>query len=289
MTEPHINHFSPNESSGPVIEAIERDGCAIVEGAISPDLLSSLNTEFDELIRDSEPGTPNLSAALADHHGAKTHRIGGLPGKSKSFVELLLHERPLEIADHFLLPSCLHYLLSATQVIDILPGEAAQHLHRDDGGWIYPPIPVDRDAAPAASEPQLEFIVFHALCDFTAGNGATRVVPGSHRWPLHRKPQEHEAVAAEMKAGSALYFLGKTLHGGGANQTKNERRRALFLSFSLGWLRPKENFFLSTPIEAVRDMPARVQQLLGYETHGGIGHVNVESPTALLERTRSSS
>jgi ectoine hydroxylase-related dioxygenase (phytanoyl-CoA dioxygenase family) len=285
MTEPHIDRFGPDESSGPVIEAMERDGCAIIEGAISPGLLSRLNAEIDELIRDSEPGTPRLSASLADHHGAKTHRIGALPAKSKSFVELLQHERPLEMADHFLLPSCLHYLLSATQVIDILPGERAQHLHRDDGGWIYPPIPIDRGAAPAASEPQLEFILFNALCDFTAENGATRVVPGSHRWPLDRQPHDHEVVAAEMKAGSALYFLGKTLHGGGANQTRDQRRRALFLSFSLGWLRPKENFFLSTPVEAVRDMPPRVQQLLGYETHGGIGHVDVGSPSALLART----
>jgi ectoine hydroxylase-related dioxygenase (phytanoyl-CoA dioxygenase family) len=287
MTELHIDRFGPDDSSGSVIEAMERDGYAIVEDAISPDLLLSLNAEFDELLRDLEPGIPKESSALADHYLTKTHRIGGLPGKSKSFVELVQHERPFEIADHFLLPSCLHYLLSATQLIDIIPGESAQHLHRDDGGWRYPPIPTDRDAAPTVSEPQLEVIAFHALCDFTAENGATRVVPGSHLWPAHREPQEHEVVAAEMKAGSALYFLGKTLHGGGANQTKDQRRRALFFSFSLGWLRPKENFFLSTPIEAVRDMPKRVQQLLGYETHGGIGHLGVGylSPSVLLART----
>ena len=130
--------------------------------------------------------------------------------------------------------------------------------------------------------PQLEVIVLYALCDFTAENGATRVVPGSHLWPARRKPQEHEVVAAEMKAGSAIYYVGKTLHGGGPNQTQDQPRRALFLGFSLGWLRTKENFFISTPIEAVREMPPRVQQLLGYETHGGIGVVDVGCPSALL-------
>ena len=60
--------------------------------------------------------------------------------------------------------------------------------------------------------------------------------------------------------------------------------RALFLGFSLGWLRTKENFFVSTPIDAVREMPERVQQLLGYETHGGIGVVDVGCPSALLRR-----
>ena len=58
-----------------------------------------------------------------------------------------------------------------------------------------------------------------------------------------------------------------------------------FLGFSLGWLRTKENFFISTPIDAVREMPERVQKLLGYETHGGIGVVDVGCPSALLART----
>ena len=189
------------------------------------------------------------------------------------------------IADHYLLPSCLHYLLSTAQLIEILPDETVQHLHRDDTAWIHPPMPTDRDAVPTVDVPQLEVIVLYALCDFTAENGATRVVPGSHLWPARRKPQEHEVVAAEMKAGSAIYYVGKTLHGGGPNQTPDQMRRALFLGFSLGWLRTKENFFISTPIDAVREMPKRVQQLLGYETHGGIGVVDVGCPSALLAHT----
>jgi ectoine hydroxylase-related dioxygenase (phytanoyl-CoA dioxygenase family) len=108
------------------------------------------------------------------------------------------------------------------------------------------------------------------------------VVPGSHLWPINRKPQEHEVVAAEMPAGSAIYYLGKTLHGGGPNTTENSWRRALYFGFSLGWLRTKENFFMTTPIEAVREMPKKVQDLLGYQSHGGIGVVDVGSPSARL-------
>ena len=281
MTEPHIERFSPDVSIGSLIEALDRDGCAIVHDAISPDELSRLNAEFDELIRGTEPGTPNHIPMLIDFMGYKTIRIDGLPGKSKAFVDLVQHEQPLALADHYLLPSCLHYLLSTAQLIEILPDETVQHLHRDDTAWVHPPIPTDRDEVPKPDVPQLEVIVLYALCDFTAENGATRVVPGSHLWPARRKPQEHEVIAAEMKAGSAIYYVGKTLHGGGPNQTQ-QMRRALFLGFSLGWLRTKENFFISTPIEAVRDMPKRVQQLLGYETHGGIGVVDVGCPSVLL-------
>ena len=280
-TAPHLERFGPDVSIESLTAALDRDGVAMVADAIPPDLLAALNAEFDGLIAGTAPGTPNHIPMLIDFMGHKTVRIDGLPGKSKSFVELLQHPVALEMADHYLLPSCLHYLLSTAQLIEIQADETGQYIHRDDTAWIHPPIPTDRDEVPTVDVPQLEVIVLYALSDFTAENGATRVVPGSHLWPARRRPQEHEVIAAEMKAGSAIYYVGKTLHGGGANQTP-EGRRALFLGFSLGWLRTKENFFVSTPIDAVRDMPKRVQQLLGYETHGGIGVVNVGCPSALL-------
>ena len=278
---PTVERFRPDVSIGSLVEALDRDGVAMVEDAIDPGLLGALNGEFDVLLDGARPGTPDHIEMLIDFMGHKTVRIDGLPGKSKAFVDLLQHPLALEMADHYLLPSCLHYLLSTAQLIEIQTDETVQHLHRDDTAWIYSPMPTDRDAVPTVDVPQLEVIVLYALSDFTAENGATRVVPGSHLWPARRKPQEHEVVAAEMKAGSAIYYVGKTLHGGGPNST-DQMRRALFLGFSLGWLRTKENFFISTPIDAVREMPKRVQQLLGYETHGGIGVVDVGCPSALL-------
>ena len=282
MTDPRIERFGPDVPIGSLIEAIDRDGVAMVSDAIAPELLTSLNAEFDEIIRDAQPGTPNHIEWLKDFMGFKTVRIDGLPGKSKSFVDLLQHPLALGLADHYLLPACLHYLLSTAQLIEIQTEETVQMLHRDDSAWIHQPMPTDRDVAPDSQTQQLEVVVLYALSDFTAENGATRVVPGSHLWPTKRKPQDHEVVAAEMPAGSAIYYLGKTLHGGGPNTTKNTMRRALYFGFSLGWLRTKENFFMTTPIEAVREMPKTVQDLLGYQSHGGIGVVDVGSPSARL-------
>jgi len=277
----NIERFRPDVTTASLVDALDRDGVAMVNGAVAAPLLANLNAEFDHLIAGAQPGTPNHIPMLIDFMGHKTVRIDGLPGKSKAFVELIEHPIALGMADHYLLPSCLHYLLGTAQLIEIQSDETVQHLHRDDEAWLHPPMPVDRAAAPAPDAPQLEVIVLYALCDFTAENGATRVVPGSHLWPAKRKPQEHEVVAAEMPAGSAIYYLGRTLHGGGPNTTA-AGRRGLFLGFQLGWLRTKENFFLSTPTEAVRHMPKRVQQLLGYETHGGIGVVDVGCPSVLL-------
>ena len=122
-----------------------------------------------------------------------------------------------------------------------------------------------------------------ALTDFTAANGATRVVPGSHRWPLDRDAEPQEIIQAEMKAGSALFYLGSTIHGGGANRTESEWRRGMFLGYVVGWLRTEENTFLTVPIDQARTMPQRIQELLGYKAHMAIGVVDVGSPMKLLQ------
>ena len=67
-----------------------------------------------------------------------------------------------------------------------------------------------------------------------------------------------------MAAGSAVVYLGSTLHGGGANVTTDVRRRGMHVSYCVGWLRTEENQYLSTPIEVVRTLPRESQALLGY-------------------------
>ena len=86
-----------------------------------------------------------------------------------------------------------------------------------------------------------------------------------------------------MKAGSALFYLGSTLHGGGTNTTIDEWRRGMFFGFVVGWLRTEENMFLTVPLEDTKKMPVRCQELLGYKAHQGIGVVDVGSPMALLK------
>ena len=195
------------------------------------------------------------------------------PPRSKTFLEVMQSRLITGVADELLRPNCEDYLLNTGQLIQIGPGETAQLLHRDEDAWNFfkPPKPL------------LEVEAMFALTDFTIANGATQVVPGSHQWPAEREPRPDEITQAEMNAGSALFYLGTTLHGGGANTTENEWRRGMFFGFVVGWLRTEENVFLTVPIEEVRKMPVRVQELLGYKAHGGIGVVDVGSPMALLD------
>ena len=254
---------------------LNRDGAVIVTNALSSDQLAGINSELDAAIAGTAPGLRNPTEDYyVEFYGNRTIRLDGLPAKSKTFWSIMEESFMTRVADEMLLPNCDDYLLNTGQLIQIGPGETVQSLHRDEDAWGYY----------KQAKPLLQVEAMFALSDFTIENGATQVVPGSHLWQPDRKAEPHEIEQAEMAAGSALLYLGSAIHGGGANTTADQWRRGMFFGFVVGWLRTEENMFLTVPFEMVREMPTRVQELLGYKAHGGIGVVDVGSPMALLAK-----
>jgi ectoine hydroxylase-related dioxygenase (phytanoyl-CoA dioxygenase family) len=185
----------------------------------------------------------------------------------------------LAVCDEILAPSCARYQLNLAHVLDRGPGAEQQFIHRDELVWVHVPRP----------HPELQVAAVIALVDFTAANGATRVIPGSHRWDADRSPTDDEYAVAEMSAGSAVMYLGSTLHGGGPNSTADQWRRGMHLSYVLGWLRTEENHYLATPPEIARTLPRRAQELLGYAAHdalasggGYLGALDLRDPVDML-------
>ena len=173
--------------------------------------------------------------------------------------------------DHFLLKGCREYQLNLTQAIRIGPGEPPQVIHRDDLMFNF-------------AHPEFEAMInaMWAVDDFTAENGATHIVPGSHKWPLDRQAQSHEEAQGVMKRGSVLIYLGSLQHGGGANRT-DKPRTGIVHSYSLGWLRQAEPQYLAVPIEIARTLPERLQRLLGYFVHEpNLGSLEGQDPIGLL-------
>ena len=253
---------------------LERDGAVIVRHALTDDRLARINAEVDGVIAATAPGLRRpTSDFFVEFYGDRTIRLDGLPAKSRTFWEIMEDSFMTRVADILLLPNCEDYLLNTGQLIQIGPGETEQFLHRDEDAWSYfkPPKPL------------LEVEAMFALTDFTIENGCTRVAPGSHLWEPEREARSHEIQRAEMPAGSALLYLGTTIHGGGANTTADRWRRGMFFGFVLGWLRTEEACLLTVPMDRAREMPPRVRELLGYKAHEGIGVVDVGSPMALLE------
>jgi ectoine hydroxylase-related dioxygenase (phytanoyl-CoA dioxygenase family) len=109
-----------------------------------------------------------------------------------------------------------------------------------------------------------------ALNDFTAENGATRVVLGTHNKLLpahgHMDILDDDVVQAIMPRGSLLLYLGSTVHGGGANRSEGPRA-GLINTYSLGWLRQEENQYLNVSREVAMTHSATIQRLMGYCRH----------------------
>ncbi|MFT5111010.1 MAG: ectoine hydroxylase-related dioxygenase (phytanoyl-CoA dioxygenase family) [Parasphingorhabdus sp.] len=264
------NDIDPKE----LADSLNRDGAVIVEGALDQQQLTSLNSEVDDVIARAAPGLRHATSDYAvEFYGSSTIRLDGLPAVSRTFLEVMQLPLMSGVADELLLPNCEDYLLNTGQLIQIGPGETPQKIHRDEDAWSFFKDP----------KPLLQVEAMFALTDFTIANGATQVVPGSHLWSADREARPEEITQAEMNAGSALFYLGSTLHGGGTNTTSNEWRRGMFFGFVIGWLRTEENMFLTVPIDMVRKMPVRCQELLGYKAHRGIGVADVGSPMALLD------
>lgn len=245
-----ISSFIPSDPVETVVTALRRDGAVILLDLLAPDVIDAVAAELRPYF-DAE-GTSSQS----DFNGYKTLRVMGILARSPSAAALIGDPRLLEVADAILLPHCISYRIGSTTGIEIWPGEAPQFLHRDDG--IYP-----------VRVPGMEWQISSnwALTDFTLENGATRVIPGSHRWNEPRQPSEADVVQAVMKKGSVLVYLGSVLHGGGANAT-NRPRMGLVNTYSLGWLRQEENQYLTIPRKVADGLPENVRRLMGYQGHG---------------------
>jgi len=261
-------------------EALARDGALIVEGLLGPEPLARFEADLAPALAAASPERDYLNPAVEWFMGKRTRTLTGIAAKSPTFAsDILCHPTLLAVCDAILGPSCARYQLNVAQVLDRGPGAEDQMLHRDELVWIHMPRP----------HPELQVASVIALVDFTADNGATRVVPGSHRWPLERQPEAADVVAAEMPAGSAVVYVGSTLHGGGANTTQDTWRRGMHLSYVLGWLRTEENHYLETPPDVARALPRQAQELLGYAVHdavadagGYLGAVDLRDPVELL-------
>jgi ectoine hydroxylase-related dioxygenase (phytanoyl-CoA dioxygenase family) len=258
-----LTHLQASEPFGTIVDALREDGGVIVEGLLSRATLNRFNAELDPLLAGARPDRKFLNPGLDFFFGTRTRHITAVASKSRTFVsEVLLHPTLLGVCDAILRPACARYQLNLAHILDRGPGAEQQYIHRDELVWIHVPRP----------HPELQVASVIALVDFTAENGATRVVPGSHRWDWERMPQAHEFAVAAMPAGSGVIYLGSTLHGAGSNTTADRWRRGMHLSYVVGWLRTEENHYLATPPEIARTLPRQAQELLGYAAHDALNH-----------------
>lgn len=256
-----LSRLSPAEATvAAVVEGLERDGCVVVERFLDTGAVAGLKAEL-------APHREVTPEGRNDFEGFATRRIYALFAKTRGFDRLATDPLLLGVLDEVL----GHYQLSGPVGIDIGPGESPQGLHRDD---IVYPIPWPHQ--------QVVLNTMWALDDFTADNGATVIVPGSHRTAPDEMPDAADAVVATMPAGSVMFYVGTVWHGGGANRT-DQRRLGVILEYAASWLRAQENHVTAVPVEVVRTLEPRLQELLGYNIHPPfLGYVDGRHPRRAL-------
>jgi ectoine hydroxylase-related dioxygenase (phytanoyl-CoA dioxygenase family) len=248
---------------------LARDGYCIIPAAISCRTIAALAADL-------APTFDLTPRSVGPFYGERTKRFGSLLTRSRHAASVVQHPLILEIVRGQLGPWCDDFQLNLTQAIEIQPGAAAQPPHRDQDMW-------------RGGREEVEYLVnvMWPFTRYTKDNGATMLWPGSHRRQSDPLLPLEEAIAAEMEPGSALLFLGSTLHAGGANRTTSSRR-GMIVSYSLGWLKPYELQWLVYPPHVARHFSPELAALVGYRIHRpNLGNVEGQCPSILLKENGS--
>lgn len=244
------------------LQIVLQQGYVVIPNLVSQETLVDIRRAVMPLLNDTGRNF---------FEGESTQRIYSVIAKTLACNVLVEHPVILSLLDALFKPG---YLLSQLQVINILSGEKQQPLHTDDAFYA---IPRPRQPLGAAT--------VWAIDDFTAENGGTVVIPGSHQWGEGQPnaSQLSEQIQCEMTAGSVVFFLGTLWHGGGANQS-DASRLAVTAQYCEGYCRTQENYSLSIPKDVVAQCSENIKRLLGYSIYGPfMGMVDGKHPKRLLE------
>ncbi len=269
-----VEHLPASASPEEIAAILDRDACCVVDEVADPAVMDRVREELTPWFDKVPPGRDVFT-------GEKTQRVGGLIARSPTVRELI--EQPTVLgAVSKILAQATNFQLHLTQTIAIGPGETAQSIHRDQWAFDFFPFP---DTYPVQCN------TIWAMTDFTEQNGATRVIPGSHRLADRLQFKHEDTEPAEMSKGSVLFYTGGLYHGGGANQS-DATRVGINITYNVAWLRQEENQYLSVPLEIAKELPESLLRLMGYAQGAyALGYIDdtrdpIEAVRPELSRTR---
>ncbi|KAI9147477.1 Dioxygenase aneA [Paramyrothecium foliicola] len=260
-TTPKLQKVQASEGRGPIFKALREDGAVIIKGLFSKEQIQRLNEEVQPHVDNIGVGSRHTEEWVKDFHGDNTKRLNNVVALSNTFRhEILECDLIHQLCEEIYLEDAGGYWMNSAQVIDIGPGSKPQPLHRDQ--WQFP---IFTYCGPDAPEASINFVV--ALTDFTDENGATRVIPGSHKWSdFKQNGTQEDTIPAEMEIGDACFITGKVVHGGGANRTTDFTRRAITLVFQCSYLTPEEAYAFNVDKEIARTLSPRGQRMIGFRS-----------------------
>lgn len=240
-------------------------GWCVIPDLVHPELAGQLDADL-------QPDFARTLFCEGDFYGERTKRLGSLLARSAHSAAFVQHPLVIDIVERVLGPWCDRIQLNLTQAIELYPGAPRQLPHRDQDMW-----------EGVKGETEYLVNVMWPFTPYTAENGATLIYPDSHGARALVEGEPGPCWPAEIPPGSALLFLGSTLHGAGANRS-SEVRRGMIISYCLGWLKPYENQWLAYPPAIARHFDAELAALVGYRQHRpNLGNYEGRCPSILLQ------
>ncbi|HEY6533854.1 MAG TPA: phytanoyl-CoA dioxygenase family protein [Acidimicrobiales bacterium] len=244
------------------LESIERAlvevGYCIVPDVLGTDELAVVGGALDrEAAEDDATGT-----ALRYGPGASNQRLWALLNRGDEFVPLAAH--PLALA-----------VVRARMGADVLLSNLSANITGPGGDHEIGRLHTDQGFLPEPWPYLLATNVMWFLDDFTERNGATVVVPGSHRTttvpPADLAPAAPACLAGA--AGSMAVLDGRLHHATGLNRTRDQKRRGVLATYCLPFLRTQENWSRSLDPDLLERYP-ELAALTGFEEWQTLGAVN---------------
>ena len=256
MSIPQLSIDTPESE---IAAALGEAGCVVVTGATDAGLRQAITSELAPHMENARVIDKDDPKAFYPGH---TRRISALVARSPSITDnLVAHPLSRHIYETHLVPNSeLGCQLHVSAALEVGPGAREQVLHREEDPFTFFPLP----------RPKIIVASMWAISDFRADNGATLVVPGSHKWPADRKAERHEILNAEMPAGAVLFWTGGLLHGAGENSSQ-DWRYGVILTYSLGWVRQEENQYLDLPRERIAELSPEIKRIVGIDMYGALG------------------
>ena len=256
---------APTTDWGQGLRDIAEHGLAIFPEVLSGDTLKRTRDALYNAAESDRQRGRVQRLALDYEDDTTNQRVANVLSRDPLFEDLAFHP----IAVHFLKEVVGWPALLSNLSANITgPGGGEMPLHADQ---VFVP-------EPWPDRPQ-GLNVAWCIDDFTDENGATRIVPGSHK--LNRSPtdedQTAETVAIEAPAGSVVVFESRVWHKTGNNRSASGTRAGIFGWYSSWIYRQQENWFLSLRPEIRQFATEEMLIMLGYKSWG-FGMMNGKSP-----------
>lgn len=237
---------------------IEDNGFCILPSVLSEEELKKVRSAFDAAVRETVAhGSGGFNPILDPNN--KNIRVDHLPNFDPIFVWLLRHPKILPLVRSLIGPDA--YVSNFTANV-ALPGSGSMRIHSDQALVVPPPW-----------TEQWALNMIWCLDDVYEANGATRYLPGSHRFSTFSDvPANPEAKmrAFSASAGSVIVMDGRVWHTSGANVTPDKKRAMLFAYYSRGFLRPQVNWDVAISPESKERLDEDARALLGMGMYSNV-------------------